>query len=114
MLRDLLLRSRRRYRELLKAEEGIATNVLADRLKRLEGRGLIRKERDPEDGRQFAYVATPLAVSLIPILVEMTVWGARNGGGATIAPDFVHRFDTERDALNAEIQDQVRRDSGIG
>ena len=113
VLRDLLLRSRRRYRELLKAEEGIATNVLADRLKRLEGRGLIKKQRDPEDGRQFVYAATPLAVSLVPLLVEMTVWGARNGTGTDVAHDLITRFETERDALIAEIQARVRRENGL-
>jgi DNA-binding HxlR family transcriptional regulator len=113
VLRDLLLRARRRYRELLAAEEGIATNVLADRLKRLEGRGLIKKERDPEDGRQFVYAATPLAVSLVPVLIEMTVWGARNGRGTRADQELIRRFDTERDTLIAEIQAQVRRDNGL-
>jgi DNA-binding HxlR family transcriptional regulator len=113
VLRDLLLRSRRHWRELLAAEEGIATNVLADRLKRLEGRGLIKKQRDPEDGRQFVYAATPLAVSLVPMLLEMTVWGARNGAGTSVPRDLVARFETERDTLIAEIQDQVRRTNGL-
>jgi DNA-binding HxlR family transcriptional regulator len=113
VLRDLLLRSRRRYRELLGSDEGIATNVLADRLKRLERRGLIRKQRDEVDGRQYLYRPTPLAVSLVPMLVEMIVWGARNGAGADVEPAFIERFETERGALIAEIQAQVRRENGL-
>ena len=113
VLRDLLLRARRRYRELLQAEEGIATNVLADRLKRLEGRGLIEKQRDPEDGRQFVYAATPLAVGLVPILVEMIVWGAKNGTGTEADRALIRRFETERDTLIAELQAEVRRVNGL-
>ena len=112
VLRDLLLRGRRRYRELLRSEEGIATNVLADRLKRLERRGLISKSRDEADGRQFVYAATPLAVSLVPMLIEMIVWGARNGAGASLDPAFIARFETDREALIAEVQAQVRGDNG--
>jgi DNA-binding HxlR family transcriptional regulator len=113
VLRDLLLRGRRRYRELLRSEEGIATNVLADRLKRLERRGLIRKLRDEADGRQFVYAATPLAVSLVPMLIEMSVWGARSGAGSDVDPAFIARFETDREDLIAEIQAEVRRSNGL-
>lgn len=112
VLRDLLLRGRTRYRELLQAEEAIATNVLADRLQRLAGKGLIRKERDPADRRQHIYRPTELAVSLVPMLVEMIVWGARNGG-ADVPPEFIARFETDRDALIAEIQASARREHGL-
>ena len=113
VLRDLLLRGRRRYRELLRSEEGIATNVLADRLKRLERRGLIRKLRDEADGRQFVYAGTPLAVSLVPMLIEMIVWGARSGAGSDVDPAFIARFETDREGLIAEIQAEVRRSNSL-
>ena len=110
VLRDLLLRSRTRYRELLGCEEGIATNVLADRLKRLERRGLVRKERDPEDARQFVYKPTQLALSLVPMLLEMAAWGARNNANSRGKPDLIRRFETDRDKVIAEIQARVRRE----
>lgn len=112
VLRDLLLKSRRRYGELLACEEGIATNVLADRLKRLELRGLVRKERDEDDQRQYIYRPTPQAIALVPMLVEMTVWGARNSGTSSVDRDFLERFETDRAQLIADIEEQVRRDSG--
>jgi DNA-binding HxlR family transcriptional regulator len=113
VLRDLLLRSRNRYRELLLGEEGIATNVLADRLRRLERRGLIFKERDPADGRQYLYRPTQLALSLVPMLIEMTVWGARNGIGTSVDPALIERFETDREALIADIQARVRHEHGL-
>jgi DNA-binding HxlR family transcriptional regulator len=114
VLRDLLLRSRRRYGELLACEEGIATNVLADRLKRLEQRGLVTKERDEADARQYVYRPTQQAVTLVPMLVEMTVWGARNSKQSSIGRDFIRRFETDRAQLIAEIQEQIREESGSG
>lgn len=112
VLRDLVLRSQTRFRQLLSSPEGIATNVLSDRLHRLEQRGLIRKERDSDDARQFVYRPTELAVSLVPTLLEMAVWGARSGAG-TVKLEIVRRYEADRDKLIAEIQDRVRRDGGL-
>lgn len=113
VLRDLLLKSHSRYRELLACEEGIATNVLADRLKRLEQKGLIRKEQDTQDARQYVYKPTRLAVSVVPMLIEMTVWGARNNKDTTADRDLLRRFDKDRERLIADLQAQVRRDGGL-
>ena len=113
VLRDLLLKSRSRYRELLACEEGIATNVLADRLKRLEQKGLIRKEQDQQDARQYVYKPTRLAVSVVPMLIEMTVWGARNSKDTTVDRDLLRRFGRDREQLIADLQEQVRRDGGL-
>lgn len=112
VLRDVMLEARYRYRELLAANPGIATNILADRLKRLEQRGLISKQRDSADARQFIYKPTYLAVSLIPMLVEMMVWGARHGNGA-IDEHFLSRFDTEREQLIRQLQQKARADAGL-
>jgi DNA-binding HxlR family transcriptional regulator len=113
VLRDLLLKSRRRYGELLACEEGIATNVLADRLRRLEQRGLLTKQRDAEDARQYLYRPTQQAVALVPMLVEMVVWGARNSK-SSVERDFLKRFERDRDRLIADIQEQIRREPESG
>lgn len=113
VLRDLMLRSRQRYKELLEGDEGIATNVLAERLKRLEHRKLITKKRDPADARQFIYLPTELAVSLVPMLLEMTVWGIRTSDN-DVGSDILERFETERDKLISELQAKIRKDAGLG
>jgi DNA-binding HxlR family transcriptional regulator len=113
VLRDLLLKSRSRYRELLACEEGIATNVLADRLRRLEQKGLIRKEQDQQDARQYVYKPTRLAVSVVPMLIEMTVWGARNSKDTSVDRDLLRRFDKDRAQLIVDLQAKVRRDGGL-
>jgi DNA-binding HxlR family transcriptional regulator len=110
VLRDMLLESRTRFRELLAGEEGIATNVLADRLKRLERRGLIRKERDREDARQFVYKPTERAASLVPTLLEMAAWGARTNSGMHVKPDLLRRFERDRETVINEIQERLRKE----
>ncbi|WP_337659820.1 winged helix-turn-helix transcriptional regulator [Anderseniella sp. Alg231-50] len=112
VLRDLMLKSRQRYRELLEGDEGIATNVLAERLKRLEHRKLVTKKRDPTDARQFIYLPTELAVSLVPMLVEMTVWGLRTSDNG-IGAEYLEKFETDRDRLITELQAKIRKDAGL-
>ena len=108
VLRDLLLVGRRHYKELLAADEGIASNILSDRLKRLEDRGLISKRRDPADGRQLLYGPTEAAIDLLPMLIEMTAWGARNDPQTAAPPDFVRRFEEDREGLIATYVAQAR------
>ncbi|MGW7825274.1 winged helix-turn-helix transcriptional regulator [Streptomyces puniciscabiei] len=76
VMRDLLLRDKHHYRDFLASEEGIATNILADRLARLKWAGLIEKTDDePRSGRQ-AYSATAKGADLIPTLLQMLLWSA--------------------------------------
>lgn len=107
VLRDIMIDGRRRYKDLLSANPGLATNILADRLKRLERRGLISRARDPLDARQFAYKPTERAVAVIPMLLEMIVWSAKNGAGG-VSKSLLRRYQTEREALIAELAQEVR------
>lgn len=74
ILRDILLLERSRYSEFRDADEGVATNILAARLKHLVNHGLIEKHRDPEDGRGSIYLPTDRALDLIPVLLAMIAW----------------------------------------
>jgi DNA-binding HxlR family transcriptional regulator len=78
VMRDLLFRNKSHYREFLASEEGVATNILADRLARLQAAGLVEKtDDDPRSGKQ-AYVATSKGKDLIPLLLEMMLWSAQH------------------------------------
>jgi DNA-binding HxlR family transcriptional regulator len=66
IIRDMLFKQRRRFGEFAEAEEGIATNILADRLARLEAEALVTKMPDPESGRQFVYSLTRKGLDLAP------------------------------------------------
>jgi DNA-binding HxlR family transcriptional regulator len=114
VLRDVLMEGRSRYGEMLAAHEGLATNVLAARLRMLEGHGLIVKRRDPGDARQFLYRPTPRAVALIPMLLEMIVWGAAQGQAGAREQDLARRHGEDRAALIAECEARARGFMGSG
>ena len=76
IIRDMMLRGFRSYKEFLESYEGIATNILADRLRRLESNGIIAVEPDPSDGRKSIYSLTPKGIDLAPVLTEMVLWAA--------------------------------------
>src|SRR6266436_293485 len=76
IIRDMMLRGFRTYKEFLSSYERIATNILADRLRKLEAHGIITAKRDPSDGRRLIYVLTPKGIDLAPVLTEMVLWSA--------------------------------------
>lgn len=78
IVRDLLFTGRRTFKEFSGAAEGIATNVLAERLARLEAEGIVTGVRDPDDARRVSYSLTRKGMALAPVLVEMVIWAARH------------------------------------
>jgi len=79
VIRDLMFGNRRHYRELLnRSEEGIASNILADRLKRLVEAGLISRADDPSHKQKAIYSLTEPAIELVPLLAQMGAWGRRH------------------------------------
>jgi DNA-binding HxlR family transcriptional regulator len=78
IVRDMMLRNFRSYKEFLESHERIATNILADRLRNLETHGIITTERDPSDGRKVIYTLTAKGIDLAPVLTEMVLWSANH------------------------------------
>ena len=79
VIRDVMFGSRRHFRELLNgSEEGLASNLLADRLKRLVEAGLLSKADDPTHKQKSVYSLTEKAIQLLPLLAHMGAWGRRH------------------------------------
>jgi DNA-binding HxlR family transcriptional regulator len=79
VIRDIMFGNRRHYRELLnRSEEGIASNILADRLKRLVEKGLLTKREDPTHRQKAIYSLAEPAIELVPLLAQMGAWGRRH------------------------------------
>src|ERR1700724_3702962 len=76
IIRDMMLRGFRSYKEFLESYEGIATNILADRLRKVEAYGIIATQRDPSDGRKVIYALTEKGIDLAPVMSEMVLWAA--------------------------------------
>ncbi|AHE51934.1 winged helix-turn-helix transcriptional regulator [Sphingomonas sanxanigenens] len=79
VIRDMMFGNRRHFRELLIAsEEGIASNILADRLKKLLASGLVTKADDPSHKQKSIYSLTEAAIQLVPVMAHMGAWGRRH------------------------------------
>ena len=79
VIRDLMFGNRHYFRELLtKSEEGIASNILADRLRRLEKTGLVSRRDDPSHKQKAIYRLTEASIALVPLLAHMGGWGLRH------------------------------------
>lgn len=79
IVRDALVEGKRSYRDFLASAEGIATNILADRLKHLVEQGILVREDDPNHGAHPLYTPTDKALALMPVLDTMTKWGLEHG-----------------------------------
>ena len=79
VIRDLMFGNRRHFRELLtRSEERIASNILADRLTRLEKAGLVSRRDDPSHKQKVIYSLTEASIALVPLLAHMGGWGLRH------------------------------------
>jgi DNA-binding HxlR family transcriptional regulator len=76
ILRDMMLRGFTTFKQFLGSYEGIATNILADRLRKLQAYGIIAARRDKSDGRKLFYSLTAKGIDLAPVLTEMVLWAA--------------------------------------
>jgi DNA-binding HxlR family transcriptional regulator len=78
ILRDMIFGGRRHFRELLNgSEEGIASNILADRLKKLVSQGMLTKADDPSHKQKAIYSLTEAAIELLPVFAQIGAWGSK-------------------------------------
>lgn len=78
IVRDLMVRGFRTFKEFQGSGEGIATNILADRLRKLESAGIICAETEPKDRRRVNYRLTEKGFDLAPVLLDLLIWAARH------------------------------------
>lgn len=105
VVRDLMFKGKHTFGDFLAAGEGIASNVLSDRLSRLEGARLVTREAHPEDARKIRYLLTEKGLSLAPVLMELVVWSATWEQTAA-PPDEVRAMRDRRE----EVLERVKRD----
>ena len=108
ILRDILHFDKQHYNEFLESEEGISTNILADRLKRLEAERIISKKRDPDNKKQFIYSPTKKCLDLVPIILEITVWGAKYDPETKAPPEEMTRIRNNRKEYIENIRDKFK------
>jgi len=113
IVRDLMFKDKTTFNDFLEAGEGIATNILSDRLRRLETTGIIHKERDPSDARRFIYRLSPKGMDLAPAIVELVIWSARHHD--TEAPSqVVKAMKSDREAFVEQLRRQWKASTPRG
>jgi DNA-binding HxlR family transcriptional regulator len=78
IIRDLMVRGLRTFKDFQESGEGIATNILAARLQRLQAAGIITAETEQADARRVNYRLTAKGIDLAPLLLELLIWGAQH------------------------------------
>jgi DNA-binding HxlR family transcriptional regulator len=86
VVRDLFFAQAHRFGDFLESPEGVPTNLLADRLRRLEKAGIVRKVRYQKRPVRYEYHLTPMGEDLLPVLVEMSRWSLRHLPGTVKPP----------------------------
>ena len=97
ILRDLAFKKRHYFQDFLGASERISSNILADRLRRLERWNLIERHPDATDGRRIRYFLTDDGLDLIPVLIEMTIWGSKRHPDPAIPKERAERMGSDRE-----------------
>lgn len=78
ILRDMIFGGKRHFRELMRSQEGISSNVLADRLRMLVAEGLLTKGDDPTHKQKAIYSLTEKAIELVPVFAQIGAWGRKH------------------------------------
>lgn len=109
IIRDIIFGNRRHFRELLtRSEEGIASNILSDRLKTLLEQGILTKADDPTHKQKAIYSLTEKGIELLPVLSQMAAWGVKH---LPVTEDLAIRAHLLREGgpkLWAEFMDELR------
>jgi DNA-binding HxlR family transcriptional regulator len=116
ILRDLAFKDRRYFQDFLGSPERISSNILTDRLRRLERWNLVEAHPDPVDGRRIRYFLTDDGLDLIPLLIEMTIWGSKRHPDPSVPVKEAERMRADREGTVRSYQERLRaeREAAIG
>ena len=99
ILRDMGLNDKHFYKDFLEAGEGVATNVLADRLKMLETYGIIKSEQYQALKTKKYYTLTEKGIELLPVIVDLWAWGAKHDPETTVSKEELHHRLSKKDEI---------------
>ncbi|HEX6778802.1 MAG TPA: helix-turn-helix domain-containing protein [Ktedonobacterales bacterium] len=113
IIRDMVYFGKKTYGEFLASEEGMATNILASRLARLEEQGILVKRPSPSDKRKEEYALTEKGLDLIPVLVEMANWSAEYDPQTGAPPAWIALMKAEREQMIERMRETVRSGAAV-
>ena len=104
IIRDLMFFGKRHYGEFLNSSEGISTNILANRLERLEKDGLVSKREDPDNRSRYYYGLTEKGLALMPVLLEIVNWSATHDDETAAPAHFIRALREDRPGLERRLR----------
>jgi len=105
ILRDLIFTNKSSYGDFLSSDEKIATNILADRLKMLEAQGFISSTVSTEKKNKFIYSLTEKGIELLPVIVELMIWGSKYN--AHEAKDIVRKLEKDKEGTIKQLREEL-------
>jgi DNA-binding HxlR family transcriptional regulator len=103
IVRDLMFKGLHTFSEFACSDEKIATNILTDRLARLEATGIITRRPDPADARRVHYRLTEKGIDLAPAIVEIVLWSSRHEE-TEAPPNILRAMRSQREQFLAELR----------
>ena len=113
IVRDLMFKGKHHYKEFLKAEEGIATNILADKLSALEESRIVSKTVDPTHRSKQIYKLTKKGIDLVPVLVEVIMWSSKYDKDSGTDVKFVRSVKRDKDGVLKEICSRLKTELSL-
>ena len=113
IVRDIVYFGKKTYGEFLESDEHIATNIFADRVANLEERGVLIKSPHPKDKRKEIYNLTDKGLDLIPILLDLALWGARYDPQTGAPEVWIAMVKADRENIIQQIRETVKSGRSI-
>ncbi len=113
LIRDIVYFGKKTYGEFLASEEGMATNILASRLARLEEQGILIKKPSGQDKRKEEYVLAEKGLDLIPVLVEMANWSAEHDPHTAAPAAWIALMRADREKMIGLIRETVQSGGSV-
>ena len=107
IVRDLVFEGKNTYGQYLRGEEGIATNILADRLEWLEQTGIIKRLPHPDGRTKSTFKLTARGADLIPLIVDMVIWSDKHLEISAQARQMAKAIRADRDAVIGMLRGKV-------
>ncbi len=114
IIRDMIFKGCCQYKQFIDSDEGVATNILADRLKKLAKHKLITQCKDPENGRQKLYHLTEKGLDLIPSILQLVKWSGQYDTNTVLSKKIMHYLDERFDEAVEIVRNEYLKNCHVG
>ena len=113
IIRDIVYFGKKTFGEFSESEEGIASNILANRLARLQQKGILVKKAHHSDKRKVVYSLTEKGLDLIPILLELAGWGARHDPQTSAPKGWIDMVNADEQKVTRLVRETVQNGGSV-